>query len=263
MLNRNADQHDKILQAILSKYPSDGVGNGDFKKILTSWYSRIRKNGDIKPYLLKLGEASGVLEGIRDACWANWLPPENSKYVPQTLWAWPNDDALAHRPKGWLESSPADLDDIDNYMADYLKRPWMRRDAIDASVINALIFTELALYADEVKSGRPFGMINWSYLFSRGNPLKQLGFSLIGSAGVTIGIWALYLTYRLFTIPARFRLRKARKRAAEKAVETLTAMETAWHAARGQIINPSRLRELVLAAEERGAKFRPLPAYPP
>ena len=48
------------------------------------------------------------------------------------------------------------------------------------SVINALIFTELALYDDEVKSGRSFGMINWSYLFSGGNPLKQIGFSLLG-----------------------------------------------------------------------------------
>jgi hypothetical protein len=129
-----------------------------------------------------------------------------------------------------------------------------------------------------------FGMINWSYLFSGGNPLKQLGFTLLGriirffkawvmcpaialaflaydhetAAGVTISIWALYVLYRIITIPARFRLRKARKKAAEKAVEILTAMETAWHAARGQIINPSRLRALVLAAEERGARFRPL-----
>jgi hypothetical protein len=56
MLNRNADQHDEILQAILAN-PADGVGNGDCRKILTSWYSQIRKNGDIKPYLRRLGEA--------------------------------------------------------------------------------------------------------------------------------------------------------------------------------------------------------------
>jgi len=62
MLNPNADQRDEVLQAILANL-SDGVGNGDCRKILTSWYSQIRKNRDIKPYLRKLGEATGVLEG--------------------------------------------------------------------------------------------------------------------------------------------------------------------------------------------------------
>ena len=126
MLNPNADQHDEVLQAILANL-SDGVGNGDCRKILTSWYSQIRKNRDIKPYLRKLGEATGVLEGYETPVGIG-SRQRTQKYVPQTLWAWPNDDALAHRPKGWLESSPADLDDVDNYMADYLKRPWMRHD---------------------------------------------------------------------------------------------------------------------------------------
>ena len=137
---------------------------------------------------------------------------------------------------------------------------------LDVSVINALIFTELALYDEEVKSGRPFGMINWSYLFSGGNPLKQIGFSLLGrlirflmawvmlpaialaflaydhesGALVTFCTWADYLLYRMFTIPSRFGLRKARKKAAEKAVETLTAMETAWHAARERTNHQSK-----------------------
>ena len=80
--------------------------------------------------------------------------------MPRTLWAWPDDRVFVECPKEWLEKSPADLDELDSAMAEYLKRPWMRHDTIDASVINALIFTELALYAEEVKSGRPFGMIN-------------------------------------------------------------------------------------------------------
>jgi hypothetical protein len=169
-------------------------------------------------------------------------------------------------------------------MAEYLKRPWMRHDTIDVSVINALIFTELALYAEEFKSGRPYGKINWSYLFSGGNPLKQFGFSLGGwlirlllawvmlpaiaaallaygyptAALVAISIWSLYVLYRIITLPARIRLRKFRLKAAEKASEILIAMEKAWHAARGRTINPSQLRNLVLAAEERGAGCRPV-----
>jgi hypothetical protein len=188
-------------------------------------------------------------------------------------------------PKEWNgHKSPADLDDLDAAMAQYLDRPWMRHSTIDASAINALIFTELAAGTEEFKSGRSFGTINWSYFLSGGNLIKQVGFALLGrligflmrwvmlpsisiaflaygyetAATVTISIWALYLLYLLVTIPSRFRLRKARKKAAEKATETLTAIEKAWSAARGKTINPTQLRNLVLAAEERGAVFRPI-----
>ena len=45
---------------------------------------------------------------------------------------------------------------------------------------------------------------------------------------------------------------------AEQADEVIKAMMKAWVAARGVTINPSRLKELVVAAEERGAIFRPV-----
>ena len=75
------------------------------------------------------------------------------------------------------------------------------------------------------------------------------------AAGWAIGIWALYVLYRICTIPARLRLRKARKEAATKANQILTAMNKAWQAAREKTIHPSRLRDLVLAAEQSGAQF--------
>ena len=283
-MSDDTDEREGIEHSLLAEFPSDVVGCGQCRLIIEGWLARVRQRGDANRYQHQLRDACNVLDTIRDACWSNWLPSENPRRAPQTLWAWPDDGALIECPKEWLEKSPASLDELDSAMAEYLKRPWMRHDIIDVSVINALLFTELAMYADEVRSGRPFGMINWSYLFSGGNPLKQLGFSLLGrllrflmawvmlpaiavaflaygyqtAALVTFSIWGLYVLYRIITIPARFRLGKARQKAAEKATEILTAMEKAWHAAKGRTISPSRLRELVLAAEERGAGFRPV-----
>ena len=139
--------------------------------------------------------------------------------MPQTLWAWPSDDALQKTPDEWLEKSPADLDQLDSAVAEYLKRPWLRHDTIDVSVINALIFTELAIFVEDMKTGRALGKPNWSYIFSGGNLFAQIGLSLmlpiLGfftawimwpaiSAGffaygyetaalVTISVWALYV----------------------------------------------------------------------
>jgi hypothetical protein len=75
------------------------------------------------------------------------------------------------------------------------------------------------------------------------------------AAAVTSGLWDLYVFYRLVMIPFRWRRRGLRKAAAERAAERLRAMVNAWNAARGTTMNPTRLKELVLLAEGRGAAF--------
>jgi hypothetical protein len=74
-------------------------------------------------------------------------------------------------------------------------------------------------------------------------------------SATAISLWGIYVLYRLVTIPTRWRARRARRAAADKANELLEAMLKAWSASRGSTINPSRLKELVVAAEERGAMF--------
>ena len=169
------------------------------------------------------------------------------------------------------------MTELDDAIAAYLKRPWLQDDAIDASAINALLFTELASFSEQVKSGTAFGIPNWSYILSGGNPLKQLGYAFAGGtigfvarwimlptiavallvnnhesgAEIALILWCIYLAYRLIMIPAAFRIRRGRR----KATDIVQALLKAWSAARGNVINPSRLKELVLAAEERGAVF--------
>jgi hypothetical protein len=266
-----AGEGELIEQSLFLVFPLEEEGSGECREIIKSWLAQLRERGGADQYMNQLEDACDVLEATRDACWSNWCPTRRVKRVPQTLWAWPSDDAFVIRPKEWCadEVSPANLDELDSAMTQYLKHPWMRHDTIDVSVINALLFTELALFLDELKSGRAIGTINWSYLFAQGNMFNSLlgrlirflmawvmlpaiaaGFLAYGyeaAALVTISIWALYVFYRIITIPAR-----------KKAAKVCKAMEKAWNAARGRIINPSHLRELVLAAEECGAVFRPV-----
>jgi hypothetical protein len=132
-----------------------------------------------------------------------------------------------------------------------------------------------------VKTGAALGKPNWSYIFSGGNMLAQLGLVLGGKiigfvaawimlpaiavglfvyghqtgAAAVISLWGAYVLYRLVMVPVRYSAGRVRRKTAEKANEITQAMLKAWSASRGSVINPSRLRELVLAAEQRGAVF--------
>jgi hypothetical protein len=75
---------------------------------------------------------------------------------------------------------------------------------------------------------------------------------------IVIGLWGLYVLYRIIIIPARWKLRSARRVAAKKAEEIITAMLKVWRAARHSTINPARLKELVIAAETHGIIYRPV-----
>jgi hypothetical protein len=140
---------------------------------------------------------------------------------------------------------------------------------------------ELSELISDILTGTALGRPNWSFILSGGNMFAQFCLAIAGKiigffaawimlpaisiglfahgnytgAIIAIGFWGLYVVYRLIMIPAGWRNRRLRGKAAEKLNERLEAMMKAWNAARGAAINPSRLKELVLGAEERGAMF--------
>jgi hypothetical protein len=224
---------------------------------------------DTPEYRQLISDAVRVLEelrtGVGGVFWLDEIIADRKRTGRYNLWAWPSDaevEEWAYRGTG-----RAGFNDLDNALADYLKRPWLQHDAIDISAINACLVTELAELA----------LPHWSFIFVGRNVLAQAGLALIGrligflaawimlpalavgllvrshetEAIVVFMIWGLYIAYRIIKIPARWRARKLRK----KVAECVAAMVKAWHAARGRTINPSRLKELVLTAEERGATF--------
>jgi hypothetical protein len=234
-------------------------------------------------YRDEIVRARYLLENVRTAFWSNASLKEG-KYLGSGLWAWPTDQALHNPPPGWLGRSPTDLDILDLALAEYIKRPDLQHNAIDISAINAVLFTALTEHFEAVRAGTIFGQPNWSYVFSGGNVLAQallaavfplISFLLSWVMLPAIGVWALVnghdktafvalgmfglsVLYRLITIPNWWRRRTAARNARSKAEKILIAMTQAWNAARTRTINPTRLKEFVLAAEESGAVFRPV-----
>ena len=150
---------------------------------------------------------------------------------------------------------------------------------IDGAAINGLLFSTLASTIELYNTGELFGRPNWSYVLSKGNIFRMFWMALalrVGSffmrwiilpavavglgatgyetwAGIVIGLWLLYLLYRAVMVPARWRSRKALRKKEEIASQTIATIMKAWQCSNGTVINPSRLKELVLASEQQHA----------
>lgn len=283
------DDFQSQIGAALQEFSEDESGGRECRRILNDWIVKLRERAgcDDELFRREIWEAVDVLREIQSAITPIGVDSKgegNQRYAWPRLWVWPSEDAVITPPKHWIGRSPISVDHLDKAIAKYLKRPWLQHDIIDASVINALLFTALAEFAEQVRIGTATGTPNWSYILSGGNELAQLGwavslaiigflarwvilpaiaiglivFDLQTAAIVVFGLWGLYILYRILMIPTRWRLRKARRAASAKADEIIHAITHAWSASRGSTINPSTLKELVREAEGQGAIFRPV-----
>jgi hypothetical protein len=94
-------------------------------------------------------------------------------------------------------------------------------------------------------------------------PAIAVGLSVTGyetGASVAMGVWLVYLLYPLVTIPRRRRSRMELQKKQQTASQMIGAIMKAWQYSNDAVINPCRLKELVLAAEqEYSATFTPKP----
>jgi hypothetical protein len=92
-------------------------------------------------------------------------------------------------------------------------------------------------------------------------PAIAVGLSIMGyetGAGIAMGVWLVYLLYRLVTVPRRRRSRIELQKKQETASQMIAAIKKAWQYSNDAVINPCRLKELVLAAEQQySATFTP------
>ncbi|MBB6465576.1 hypothetical protein HNQ96_001434 [Aminobacter lissarensis] len=284
----DTDNPRMVEKSAIEEFPLDEAGSGECRQILRDLLPKLKERAgkEAGEYSSLVWEAVSDLRLIQDALWQNVgaIDDSEKKYAPGTLWAWPSQEALQRPPSNWHDRSPANMDSLDRALVGYLQCPWLQHNLVDVSAINAFIFTELAIALEDVRTGAALGVPNLSYIFSGGNVFAQLGLAVCGrivgfllrwvmlpaialgllaynyetGALVTIGLWALYLLYRVIMVPARWKARGARKAAAKKADEIIAAMLKAWHAARHSTLNPTRLKELVVAAEGHGILYRPV-----
>jgi hypothetical protein len=281
-----------VEEAALAEFPKGDHGSRECHRILQDWFPRLRERtaGDAEQYREEVWDAIETLRDLQFALrsrelWRDlWVDRDPAKPVSHTLWMWPTEKWLETSQFPWSAPSPIRVDHLDKALSKYLKRPWLQHDSIDISAINALIFSELAEYLEGIRSGNLFGTPYWSYALSGGNVLAQFGLAMAGSiigfltawialptialvllyhgyatgAIVVVGIWSMYLLYRLVSLPEQWRARSARREMAKSADENVRALLKAWQAARGHMISPTRLRQLVVAAEERGVVFQPV-----
>jgi len=248
---------------------------------------------DASEYRSDVEDACCVLEGIRWAFRADDLESrEKSNYskrlvegpVGGRLWIWPTEQALQNPPVDWADKGPLNVNFLEGELTTYLEHRRLQHDRIDSAAINALLFSDLAACVAGYQSGHLIGRPNVSYILSDGDPLKLLWITpaiwmsrfvaswvmlpaisiALAAAGYQRGailflaLWCLYLLFRLIRIPARWRARSIRRKSEEKASQILAIMGQAWRASRGSVMNPTRLKELVLAAEASGVTYRPI-----
>src|ERR1700726_937988 len=89
----------------LQEFPKDRTGGGEPRKILLSWFARLREqiNPNVDQYKTEIFYAVKTLEALQSAFSCGELgelSEASSKRAARfTLWAWPSDETLKFRPK--------------------------------------------------------------------------------------------------------------------------------------------------------------------
>jgi hypothetical protein len=256
---------------------------------------RARDRGDVRHYWEIVSDADRVLRDIRAALFAgveyasgrkgDAFPLGSSEKEDEgRLWRSPGTWQMDHQPANWESVSPVDRYRLTEALAEYLKRDWLQHNLIDSAAINALLFDEIARAKDTIRSGTLVGKWNWAYILAGNHKEKLLLWTvalMIGAfvarwvipAVVVVGlirgeyfmaaqivgvVWALYAAYRIATWPSRRRDRQGEERKQEKWEQILYAMAQAWQHSDNKVIHPTRLKELVVSAETKGAILPPV-----
>jgi len=199
------------------------------------------------------------------------------------LWRPSSQGTLPIRPINWGAVSPVDRMSLDHDIKDYLQRKELQHDLIDWCLVNALLFHELATFREDIRSGEAYGKWNLAHYFSGGVELKtaayQIALIISGfllrwiippsiifalfhfeyntAAQYFGGAYALYLAYRILTLPYRWKARRQLISKLKKVDEIETTTRRAWGMSGFQVYSPKRLMDLVLEAEKKGGVFLP------
>lgn len=184
------DEFPEAEQALLARYDTGRVANGQMQAVLSDWFPRLREKAKERPedpryYLALLDDAEGVLNKIKAALSSHELELASStgerfpasddpKENAGRLWLAPGSFQILHKPSNWLGVSPVNEQSLDEAIAEYLKRPWLQHNLIDWAAIGGAMFNSWAHRRLDVISGLAFGEIDWAALFSGGEQTRMI-----------------------------------------------------------------------------------------
>ncbi len=278
---------DAVEKAAIDRFrePGNQWGGEDCKRILRDWFprllERVRRRGGAYAtagdYEEEIDDVVWILEWLRNAFAAN-IDRTLCDTVQDPIWVRPSEKQLLFPPDTWRRrsDSPADTEDLKKCLSEYVERPWLQHNIIDGAAINTFLFSALSHAMDLYRMGA-FGPTDWAYfLWKSGSRMRQfwrhIASLCIGKivipflkwlllptiaaalmwaqydmpAKVIFGVWIIFLLFSLVTL-------KRGRRQKKDADRTIGAMRLAWQCSCAEVINPSRLRELVVDAEQKGA----------
>ena len=132
-----------------------------------------------------------------------------------------------------------------------------------------------------LRSGQLLGKTNWAYIFSENKLEKQLlwglGLALLGflvrwiippAAAIALlvlkyetaaaflgGSWAVYVLLRFVGLIVGWGKRRAQRTEVKNYTKMLDALISVWLFTNSNVINPTRLRELLVETDQRGVGF--------
>lgn len=218
---------------------------------------------------------------IREGRWP--LDTSDEKDDEEWLWRSPGTFQMDHQPPNWSDVSPVDRYWLERAIAEYIRRDWLQHNLIEWAAINALLFDEISRLKVAIRSGRVFKEGDWAYILT-GNHEEKLtlwraalalsAFAVrwmlppliitglvyleyLDAAKAVGGAWGLYAVYRAATWPARRRTRHQKEESLRRYGAMLEALTRAWVHSDSKVINPSRLKDLIVEAETKGAILSP------
>jgi hypothetical protein len=226
-------------------------------------------------YEQAIDEATDTLDDIILAMKANWRD-----FRRDEIWYSP-DFSQVDRPNDWTDSSPIDPEELDRATSSYLTKPWMQLNTIDWYILNSFIYDGYLRLLEDFRSGRVLGKTNWAYAFSGGKYLRTLRYQLLLGCAKFFFRWlfpaaviallyfsfesrqtatllgALYIAVRLIFLPKRLIQRRSLKKKALDIGNKLEVLAKLYQSTSATTINPTRLREKLVSAENFGVVLRP------
>lgn len=239
---------------------------GDLKQLFDELLiPRIRNNSLAEnlnryQYRDRLNKAVEIVDDLRFGFTSNLRNASRNMFVPRL-----NLNAIDEKPDEWKAPSPIDIESLDFAASCYLREPWMQLDRIDWYILNGLIFSEMALASNALRSRKMtfwrVGLslvtfcLRWFVLPAVAALLYYLGY--LDAAKWVLAAYGVCIAYYLVLFPWRYAVRRKLKKEYADIKQRLKASIQVYQSVSATTINPTHLKKQIAELERGKSLFKP------